>query len=595
MQTDDRQVIFTVKARCRDCNRCVRNCPVKAIRVSDGQASVVDERCIGCGTCVRECPQGAKQYRRDLNRVQQLMSEGCTMVASLAPSFPVMFPEWRTRRVVSALRRLGFHHVEETAIGAFDVAAETRAFVTRNLNQTWICTACPAVVRYVELYQPELVPLLAPVVSPMIAHARRIRGEKNEKGEPLFDERTKIIFIGPCTAKKKEADRPEFAGLIDAVLTFDELNEWLEEEKIDLLSCEESEFDAQPEGSARLFPLEGGSVRTAGWTTDMLAGDVVAVSGAEEVKTALESIQQDAAPYVLEPLFCPEGCIHGAGMRDTANLFVKRGELLDYANKNPGRDPTSQTRPDLSIQFHAAPVEEQVVTEEQIRTVLEKTGKGHQEDQLNCGACGYPSCREKAIAVIRGLAEPEMCLPHMRRLAEQRVDKILETSPNGFVILDDSLTILHTNAAFRKFFLCSEAIHGKPISYLMDPQPFERLASGGETLVRDTVEHPKYHLVCHEIMYTLTEGSQYVGIFVDVTSNRDNEQKLDRLREKTLLQARELLEHQIQMAEQIAKFLGESTAKGEDLVEKLMMMADEDHPQASTSMSSFSSFGRRVI
>jgi PAS domain S-box-containing protein len=206
---------------------------------------------------------------------------------------------------------------------------------------------------------------------------------------------------------------------------------------------------------------------------------------------------------------------------------------------------------------------------------MEMTGKGAEAHQLNCGACGYATCRDKAVAVIRGMAEPEMCIPYMKRLAEQRVDRIIETSPNGIVILDDQLRILHMNPAFRRFFLCSDAVYGQRISYLLDPEPFERLASGQEQLVEATVEYKQYNLVCHEILYPLREERQYVGILINITHSRTSQQELDHLRAQTALQARELLEHQIQMAQRLAQFLGESTAKGEDLVEKLMLLADE--------------------
>jgi len=164
----------------------------------------------------------------------------------------------------------------------------------------------------------------------------------------------------------------------------------------------------------------------------------------------------------------------------------------------------------------------------------------------------------------------------MKRLAEQRIDRIIETSPNGIVILDEQLRILNMNPAFRRFFMCSEAIYGQPIAYLIDPEPFERLATGQESLIDTTVEHAKYNLVCHQIIYPLREERQYVGIFVNITNSRMSQERLDRLRSQTVLQARELLEHQIQMAEQLARFLGESTAKGEDLVEKLMLLAERE-------------------
>jgi iron only hydrogenase large subunit-like protein/uncharacterized Fe-S cluster-containing protein len=563
------QVVFTNKARCRDCYRCVRVCPVKAIQMHAGQARVIEARCIGCGTCIRECPQGAKGYRNDVDRARRIVAGYPRTAVSMAPSFAGVFPEWQRKRLPSALRRLGFRYVGETAVGAYHVARKTAEWVERQPHRAHVCTACPAVVRFVERYRPNLVDDLVPVVSPMLAHGRMIR-------ERLGDD-AKVVFIGPCVAKKTEAERPEHAGIIDCVLTFRELEEWLAQEGIDLSECEESEFDDAPEGQSRLFALEGGSVRTAGWTADVLEANIVVASGFDEVCSALDSIGASPEPVVVEPLLCPQGCINGPAIPGDENQYHRRSAVLSFAAAHPGRTPQGPVNGHLATRFRAMSADDEpAIREEDIRAVLEKTGKARDEDQLNCGACGYASCRAKAIAVIRGLAEPEMCMPFMKRLAEQRTDRIIETSPNGIVILDDRLRILHMNPAFRRYFLCSDALCGQPISRLMDPGPFERLTVGQDKVVELTAEHANYNLVCHQILYPLGEEGQYVGIFVNITNSRQSQQKLDQLRAETVAQARDLLNQQLDMAETIARCLGESTARGEDLLDKLVRMAEGD-------------------
>ncbi len=566
-KTPAQHVIYTNKAQCRDCYRCVRMCPVKAIRMHEGQAYVEPSRCLACGTCVRECPQGAKSVRDDVEIARQLVSSSAHVAVSLAPSFAAAFPAWQHGRLVSALRRLGFAYVGETAIGAAHVAEATAKIVHHQSNRSHLCTACPAVVSFVERYQPNLVDALVPVVSPMLAHAEHIRQTKGE--------RVKIVFIGPCVAKKAEAERPEYRGTVDCVLTFAELQRWLEAESIDLAACEESEFDEKPAGDAQLFPLEGGCVRTMGWSTDVLDARVLPVSGFDEVCEALASLEETAQPTVIEPLFCSQGCVNGPAMETDRNAFSRRKRVLDYASTadNP---PAKAPNTDLATTFQRAPVDqEQEVSEEAIRHVLNKTGKAAEENQLNCAACGYSTCREKAIAVIRGLAEPEMCMPYMKRLAEQRVDRIIDTSPNGIVILDERLQILGMNPAFRRYFHCSETLCGKPISHLMDPEPFEQLATGEEQLVEKTVSHQKYDMVCHQVHYPLPEDKQYVGIFVNVTSTQSSQRKLDELRAQTVLQARELLNQQMHLAETVATALGENTARGEALLDRLMLLAEQ--------------------
>lgn len=564
-QHNPSQVVFTNKARCRDCYRCVRVCPVKAISMHKGQAFVEEDRCLACGTCIRECPQGAKQFRSDIECAVRLIASGRPVAVSLAPSFAAAYSDWERKRLPSALRKLGFSFIAETALGAYQVARRTAELVKQAPGLPHVCTACPAVVSYVEKYEPDLVDALTPVVSPMIAHGRHL----HEKLGP----EAAVVFIGPCVAKKAEADRPEFAGVVDCVLTFRELAEWLARDGISLSACEESGFDEEPEGDARFFPVVGGSMRTSALSTDLLDAEVVSVSGIEEIRAALTSLKDNPHAVIIEPLFCLQGCVNGPAITCESNVYDRRQDLLRYARDNAGREPSAEPLPVLQTGFAATRLDEdQPVREEEIKRVLALTGKVSAEDELNCGACGYNSCRDKAVAVLRGLAEPEMCIPYMKRLAEQRTDRIIETSPNGIVILDERLNIIAMNPAFRKFFMCSEACLGKPISYLMDPDPFERLAAGDESLVEMTARHDRYKLVTHQILYALPEERQYAGIFVNITSSHDSQKKLTELRARTVTQARELLEHQITMAQKMAQFLGESTAQGEQLVENLMQM-----------------------
>lgn len=566
---DARQVVYTNKASCRDCYRCLRACPVKAIKMEKGQAYVVPELCISCGTCIRECPQGAKQVRNDIDRAIRLVKGDAPVAASVAPSFVSVFTESERRRLASGLRKLGFSHVSETAVGAYHVAVETARLAALHPERSHVCTACPAVVSYVERYAPERVDLLVPVISPMLAHAKLIRARLGPDA--------RVVFIGPCVAKKAEAERPENKGLVDCVLTFSELIEWFQREEVNLALCEESGFDEEPGGESRYFPLVGGSVRTAHMDTDILAPDVISASGFVEVCEMLECAGSDGRGHVIEPLFCAQGCVNGPAMPGTTNLYQRRQDVLEYAGGHQGvTPPDNGSFVDMSARFQPTPVQDaSSISEETIREVLEKTGKSATENQLNCGACGYASCRDKAIAVIRGMAELEMCIPYMKHLAEQRTDRIIETSPNGIITLDERLNILSMNAAFRGLFLCSEAIIGRPISYLMDPDPFEKLMSGETDMFSGVIRHDKYSLVCHQILYALPEEQQYVGVFVDVTKNRAHKEKLDTLRVQTVTQAKELLEHQVRMAQTIAKFLGESSAQGESLLGKLVQLADD--------------------
>jgi iron only hydrogenase large subunit-like protein/uncharacterized Fe-S cluster-containing protein len=543
--------------------------------MEEGQASVVGELCLSCGTCVRECPQKAKLFRNDIELASRLISSGRKTACSLAPSFAGFFPSWQRRRIPSVLRRLGFTNVSETAVGAFYSALATSDYVNKHSREPNIGTSCPAFVDYVLKYRPDLARYLVPVDSPMVAHAKYLRSKLGED--------TAVIFIGPCTAKKAEAARTSGNGTIDCVLTFSELFEWLANEHIEISGFEESGFDITPHGVSRLFPLEGGCVATAGLNADIMHANIIAVSGFESIDAALDDMKPG---QFVEPLFCSHGCASGPATNGQTSFFEARLNIMEYNAESikfsPKTPQDSLELDDYDRKFMETlvtqfPIPKKPVkreaTEQEIREIYEKTGKADPINQLDCGACGYPSCRAKAIAVIDGMAEIDMCLPFVKRKALQRIDRIVETSPNGIVTLDEHLNIISMNPAFRAFFQCSNAVSGKPISYLMDPEPFERLLAEPDKQVNVIVNHASYNLVCNEFIYVLPDEHQFIGIFVNITSQEKNQSQLDALRERTVIQARELLEQQLLMAETVASALGENAARAESLLEHLMEQA----------------------
>jgi iron only hydrogenase large subunit-like protein/uncharacterized Fe-S cluster-containing protein len=539
--------------------------------MKDGQAQVVEERCLFCGTCVRECPQNAKVIRDDTTWAAQLLASGKKIAASVAPTYPAAFGEHEIPRLASALRKLGFSYVAETSVGADAVARATSQWLAeKHDGPTLVVTsACPTVVRYVELYAPHSVDVLVPIVSPMIAHGRHLR---NEVGADA------VVFIGPCVAKKFEAQRAVHQGLVDCVLTFGELRAWFEREGLRFDQLEESRFDEEGSSRGRLFPVAGGHLHASDLPTDLLTPEVFSISGVQPLQECL------AAPMpqrltVVEPLFCNGGCIGGPGITDEESVFQRRLRVLSHARQSngPSRSPSTPPLPDwkpwLLTSYTPHAVDGTVPTEDAIRRALARIGKIDPRDQLDCGACGYRSCREKALAVVRGLAEPEMCMPRMRLLAERRVDRIMETSPNGIVILDNELRIIAMNPAFEKMFLCSNVILGRHISYLTDATPFEQVLAGRAARVERTAPEPRYGRIFHQIVYALEQDEQIVGIFVDVTESNLNRERLATIHREALERSRQLLEHQVRMAQDITRLLAEHTAHGEELVKNLLEAA----------------------
>ncbi|HAF59996.1 MAG TPA: hypothetical protein DCK81_02505 [Clostridiales bacterium UBA9856] len=566
MKEEIQNVVYTVTANCQDCYRCVRVCPVKAISVAEGQAYIEDELCIKCGTCVRECPQGAKTIRSSLEQVKQLIESGRKVAASVAPSFAAAFHIENCNKLPSALRQLGFQYISETAEGAKRITEES----FKNTTGGNLCTACPTVVEYVEKYRPEHLSVLIPVVSPMVAHGRLL---KERLGEDWA-----VVFIGPCAAKKQEAARPENRDAIDCALTFTELIEWMEEEGIDLEQCPESEFESFGDlDQARLFPLQGGMLKTGGIQCDGTEPDVIHISGAEDVLDVLALSPSEWNYKVVEPLFCAGGCINGPGFPKERNLFRRKRDVIAYAKKASGK---KMTREPAEINLNAAfrPHEDiagqEEISESVIQEILESTGKGSPEMQLNCGACGYKTCRDNAIAVARGMAETEMCVSYMRRLAQQRADRIIETTPNGIVILDKTLHIISMNPAFQKMFMCNNNIIGKHISYLLDSDNYEKLASGAGEQFESI--RTKYGVKYHERTYALRDENQYVGVYSDLTKFRFDGDQIDLIKKQTLEQAKELLYHQIRFSQEMAHFLGKSTAQSEEIVNRIMELYEEN-------------------
>ncbi|MDR1664713.1 MAG: 4Fe-4S binding protein [Clostridiales bacterium] len=552
-------VIETVAANCQDCYRCVRACPVKAIRVSGGQARIVDDLCVHCGTCVRECPQKAKVIRGDTEAVKALLASGRDVAVSVAPSFAAVYGRF-CRNLPGALRRLGFRYVSETAEGA--KYATVKSFDRQQTGN--ICTACPAAVAYVEKYKPGLIKHLIPVVSPMTAHGRLLKARYHDCA---------VVFIGPCAAKKEEMLRRENAGAVDAVLTFNELNAWLEEENIDIARGVESGFDnALPVGDARLFPLEGGMLKTGGFESGVGDVNCLKVSGTEAVMGLFEEKSLLHSAEFIEPLFCEGGCICGPAAPKGLSVYERRKAVIDYWKKS-ARDTEAQAG-DIA---HGAEFENKSalsahadVSESDIQRILAETGKLDPALQLNCEACGYKSCVENAKAIARGMAEREMCIPFMRRLAQQRTDRIIETAPNGVVVLDGDLHMIKMNPAFQKMFNCNNGILGKRISYLVNASGFEEMRSGAAETYESI--RTQYGIRYHEILYALRDEEQYVGIYSDISKVRFDAKQLDMIKMQTLMHAREFIDHQIRFSQEMAHYLGKSTAESESIAKKLIAL-----------------------
>lgn len=408
-------IVSTIPEKCKRCYTCVRECPAKAIRVTNGQAMVIEERCIACGNCVKVCAQHAKRIEDSTADVYDMLRSGKPVFACLAPSFSSAFYPTNPRKIIAAVRKLRFTEVWQVAFGAELVSQEYVKQFEASLrsNTRIISTPCPAIVSFVRKYMPKLHEALAPIVSPMIAVGRAIRQR--------YGHEVDVVFIGPCIAKKNEIRDPSVADAVDGVLTFNELLQMFGEAGIEPDQLPISDFDGPRSYIGRSFPISGGLVRTAGLSNDILESDVLITEGKEWVIAALKELEaNNCQAKLFDILFC-EGCINGPEIPNDLSIFARKEILASfireqnrYVTKREFIEALSEFEDiNLNRTFHEEPVELTQPSEEEITRVLQATRKFGHENELNCGACGYVSCREKAIAVCQGLAELDMCLPYI--------------------------------------------------------------------------------------------------------------------------------------------------------------------------------------
>ncbi len=395
------------------CYTCVRECPAKAIRISEGQAAVIPERCIACGNCVKVCSQGAKRWVSSLPQLDALLASGRRTAMCIAPSFPAEFVEYPAEVLVGMLRRLGFDLVTEVAFGA-EVVARAYSQLFRKPSKTrFISTCCPAIIGYVERYYPDCVESLAPIVSPMIAMSRILH--------KIHGPDLKIVFAGPCIAKKVEAASRHLPGEIDVALTFTELRTALRERGITPGSVEPSQFDPPVAGLGSLFPITHGMLQTAGIEEDLVAAEVVSTEGRNNFMEAIREFAEGNLDAKLLEVLCCQGCIMGPGMTTKDPLFRRRSIVSRYTRRRVAvldewiREKERARYDEIDLRRNFSVYDQRIRTpgRDELEEILERMGKAGPQDELNCGACGYDTCMEHAIAIYKGLAESEMCLPYM--------------------------------------------------------------------------------------------------------------------------------------------------------------------------------------
>ncbi len=560
---DHLQPIFTEKNNCQDCYKCIRECPVKAIKIENNSAWVESERCIYCGHCVEVCPPQAKRVRDDVHRAKMLVKFHRDVYVSIAPSFRSEFPGVDPAKLIGALKKMGVKGVSETAVGAEIYSRKAIEYMKSSDKKVHISSACPSAVELIRIYHPHLCDYILPIKSPLLLHAEMLREQCGS--------RIKVIFVGPCIAKKLESDRDN--DNLDVAIGFNDLKKWFQSENIAPAEVEPDEegFLLGKPASGSLYPIDGGMVAAIRKDKkDMAAGFAyMSFSGTDNISNVLDGIEECENSLFLELLACHGGCINGPLSTRKDSTAIKRLRVVtdDRASDWDGPDCSEDKS---SAYYNPTPPRHTEFSELAIKKTLLTVGKLSESDMLNCGACGYDSCRKFAIAMLEGRAERSMCASYMRKVASDKASALLQKMPSGVVIVDDKLKIVESNASFAR-------ILGEDIErlYAIDPGlagadltktvPFHKLfasvlQTGQDTLERD-VRYEKGLL--HVSIFTVQQHKLVGGIIRDMA-------RPEVRKDEVIQRARKVIKDNLATVQKIAYLLGENASQTEEILNSII-------------------------
>ena len=543
------------KSNCKNCYKCIRHCPVKAIRFSGNQAHIIGNECILCGQCFVVCPQNAKEIVNEVEKVKVLIQSGDPVVVSLAPSFIANYDGVGINSMRSALQKLGFFDVEETAIGATIVKNEYERILAEEERDVIISSCCHSINLLIQKHYPAALEYLADVMSPMQAHCQDIK-----KRIP----NAKTVFVGPCVAKKDEAEYYE--GIADAVLTFEELTEWLKEENIEL----EAVSDKDEFSRARFFPTTGGVLKTMTETSDYT---YVAIDGVENCIAVLKDIEKGKIhKCFIEMSSCVGSCVGGPVIEKyhhTSNIK----DYIEVASYAGSKDFEVDQPKAIELKKNFSFIERKLPlpSETEINNILHQMGKFKPSDELNCGSCGYNTCREKAIAISQGKAEFSMCLPYLKDKAESFSDTIVKNTPNGLIVLNEQLEVQQINTAARKIMNIRSAsdVLGDQVIRILDPSVFMTVLSTGRDVRDQRVYLAEYKRYVEQTVVYDRDSHLLIGIMRDVTDEEAEREKKESISRQTVEVADRVVEKQMRIVQEIASLLGETAAETKIALAKL--------------------------
>ena len=553
--------VYTLSNECHDCYKCIRECPVKAIKIENGHASVIGDRCIACGNCVKACPSNAKRVRADVDKAKNLIRAQKDVYVSLAPSWKGVF-EISEEKMVSMLKQLGFKGVSETALGAQEVSIKTAEMLNNTEKGLFISSACPVIVNFIRKYHPEFAHYITPIGSPAMTHAKMLKDK--------FGENISIVFIGPCIGKKNESD--EFK-LFDVAITFEELKLWLHDEALDISSISENpenKFVPKAAYEGSLYPIDGGmneTIRKIGIKKEVQLMDVAGLLLFERALNKLKPEKLDKVIFV-EALSCEGGCVAGPCIStDKPGISI----VSDVLSNVKEREIIPKV-PETVVEMDVSP--KKVVTSEHsiedILKTLKKIGKHSVDDELNCGGCGYATCRDLAKALLDGDAETSMCVSYMRKIAMRKAAAMLRCMPSATVMVDSNMNILEANDAFMRMFTGDmyevfkarpDGLAGAAIERIVDfADIFKTILKSGKDLHKE--RYPVKNRLYDISAFTIEENEIVGAVITDVTQSETN-------REKISQKAHEVISKNISIVQEIACLLGEHMVETETLLSSI--------------------------
>ena len=544
------------KSNCKNCYKCIRHCPVKAIRFSGNQAHIIGNECILCGQCFVVCPQNAKEIVDETEKAKVLLQSGDPVIVSLAPSFIANYEGVGINAMRKALKQLGFYDVEETAIGATIVKTEYERMLKEDERDVIITSCCHSINLLIQKHYPQALEYLADVVSPMQAHCKDIKSRFPN---------AKTVFIGPCVAKKDEAEHYE--GIVDAVLTFEELTEWFKAENIEL----EKEMDNDICSRARFFPTTGGILKTM--AQDIPGYTYLALDGVENCIAALKDIIDGKIhKCFIEMSACVGSCVGGPVMEKYHHSSSVKDFIAVSGYAGTKDFEVSQPKAnELKKNFGYIELRSQMPSDMEIQNVLRQMGKFKPSQELNCGSCGYNTCREKAIAILQGKAEISMCLPFLKDKAESFSDAIVKNTPNGLIVLNEQLEVQQINDAARKMMNIRSAndIVGDQVVRILDPAVFMNVLRDKRNVRDERVYLAEYRRYVEQSVVYDQDSRLLICIMRDITDEQDEREKKEKISRQTIEVADKVVEKQMRIVQDIASLLGETAAETKIALAKL--------------------------